>query len=110
MADAATAAAGQPLALADRNAGREGLAATRSWHAKRDWGIVNPSVMAKGHDTSPKALRALGEALVGAFDGNTQAARPYGELGSTKQSSGPSGPAGPVPYHRATYHTKEFIP
>ena len=77
---------------------------------KADWGIVNPSVMAKGHDTSPKALRALGEALVGAFDGNTQAARPYGELGSTKQSSGPSGPAGPVPYHRATYHTKEFIP
>ena len=75
MADAATAAVGPPLALADRNAGREGLAATRSWHAKRDWGIVNPSVMAKGHDTSPKALRALGEAWVSAFDDNALAAR-----------------------------------
>ena len=42
VADAATAAVGQPLALAGRNAGREGLAATRSWHGvSRDWGIVN---------------------------------------------------------------------
>ena len=31
VAEQATAAVGQPLALADRNAGREGLAATRRW-------------------------------------------------------------------------------
>ena len=31
VAEEATAAVGQPLALADRNAGREGLAATRRW-------------------------------------------------------------------------------
>ena len=44
----------------------------------------NPSVMAKGHDTSPNALRALGEALLvryrtcgGRAGWRTRDARPY---------------------------------
>ena len=41
MAEQATAAVGQPLALADRNAGREGLVATRG-HAKRDGEVCRP--------------------------------------------------------------------
>ena len=41
MAEKATAAVGQPLALADRNAGREGLVATRG-HAKRDGEVCRP--------------------------------------------------------------------
>ena len=51
VADPATAAVGQPLALADRSAGREGLVATRRWREAPEgirtivhgW-AVNPSV------------------------------------------------------------------
>ena len=85
-ADAATAAAGQPLALADHNAGREGLAATRSWLAKRDWGIVNPSGTASPCHL-PLHRGGLGRCVrrqrSNSAARRAAASRPYGAAGAT---------------------------